>query len=84
VALEDRLTVRLDESMLQEMRAAARRRGVSLPHYAREAWARQLGRDTCLDEIDRLRQAGDDRHEQLERQITGFDRRLRRIEGRVG
>jgi hypothetical protein len=51
----ERKTYRLPSDMLREISAEARRRGVAEVQYVREAIARQLGRDTCRDEIAELR-----------------------------
>lgn len=64
----ERKTYRLPSATLREVRAHAARRGVSDVQYIRAAIERQLGRDTCLDEVDRLAQ-----------RVDLLERRLRRM-----
>jgi hypothetical protein len=68
----DRRTYRLPADILVEVAAAAERCGVSQNEYVRLALARQLGRETCRDEIAALRELADQRHRELAEEIAAL------------
>lgn len=81
--MEYRITVRLDEAAYLEIERRAHRRGLKSAQWGRDAWARELGRETSLDEIGDLRSELSERLAKLEETVAGIDERVRRIENRM-
>lgn len=81
--MEYRITVRLDETTYREIERRANRRGLKSAQWGRDAWARELGRETARDEIDDVRAETAERMERLEDDVGDLNARVRRIEQRM-
>lgn len=78
--MEEKITIRLDASMKREMESAARRRGLDVAHYGREAWARQLGMDTYLDQLAEVTRLSEERYKHLVDSFGKMTKRMKRLE----
>jgi hypothetical protein len=81
--MEEKITIRLDASMKREMGIAARRRGLDVAHYGREAWARQLGMDTYVDQLAEVERLSEERYKLLVDSVGKLNMRMQRIEALV-
>lgn len=78
-----RRTMRFPAEQLKEVRTQAARHGITEAHYIRSAIDRQLGRDSCLDEIAAAEQRALERDAVLERKLIDMNQRVARVERRV-
>jgi ABC-type Fe2+-enterobactin transport system substrate-binding protein len=79
----ERKAYRFPTGMLAEVAADARRLGITEAVWARDAFARQLGRNTGRDEIAELARRNDQRFAELEEKLAVMKERVDGISRRM-